>query len=148
MRREGAPDLDAVTCVVRLDQHDLHRVEDGARPGSGRHAGKIERTGRCEHQGCGRPSDLDAGFAMADIDQAVRDLRVERIETARDVILLSRRRHELPLVGTEAERSEEHTSELQSLMRITYAVFCLKKNNNKPYTYLKTDNTNKNKYNK
>src|SRR3546814_1169415 len=28
----------------------------------------------------------------------------------------------------EAERSEEHTSELQSLMRISYAVFCLKKN--------------------
>src|SRR3546814_7513948 len=31
-------------------------------------------------------------------------------------------------------RSEEHTSELQSLMRISYAVFCLKKkNNNKQY---------------
>src|SRR3546814_10553354 len=30
------------------------------------------------------------------------------------------------LVGAEA-RSEEHTSELQSLMRISYAVFCLKK---------------------
>src|SRR3546814_937761 len=28
-------------------------------------------------------------------------------------------------------RSEEHTSELQSLMRISYAVFCLKKNNKK-----------------
>src|SRR3546814_2261247 len=28
-----------------------------------------------------------------------------------------------------AKRSEEHTSELQSLMRISYAVFCLKKNN-------------------
>src|SRR3546814_8606565 len=28
------------------------------------------------------------------------------------------------------ERSEEHTSELQSLMRISYAVFCLKKKNN------------------
>src|SRR3546814_3262342 len=27
-------------------------------------------------------------------------------------------------------RSEEHTSELQSLMRISYAVFCLKKKNN------------------
>src|SRR3546814_1963713 len=27
-------------------------------------------------------------------------------------------------------RSEEHTSELQSLMRISYAVFCLKKNKN------------------
>src|SRR3546814_10469937 len=29
-----------------------------------------------------------------------------------------------------AGRSEEHTSELQSLMRISYAVFCLKKKNN------------------
>src|SRR3546814_5433709 len=33
-----------------------------------------------------------------------------------------------------AERSEEHTSELQSLMRISYAVFCLKK---KKHTILK-----------
>src|SRR3546814_8629640 len=30
-------------------------------------------------------------------------------------------------------RSEEHTSELQSLMRISYAVFCLKKKNNKDH---------------
>src|SRR3546814_2598084 len=30
----------------------------------------------------------------------------------------------------EVLRSEEHTSELQSLMRISYAVFCLKKKNN------------------
>src|SRR3546814_7008601 len=29
------------------------------------------------------------------------------------------------------DRSEEHTSELQSLMRISYAVFCLKKKKNK-----------------
>src|SRR3546814_7154405 len=31
---------------------------------------------------------------------------------------------------TEHSRSEEHTSELQSLMRISYAVFCLKKKKN------------------
>src|SRR3546814_3243450 len=31
-------------------------------------------------------------------------------------------------------RSEEHTSELQSLMRISYAVFCLKKKKSLPYT--------------
>src|SRR3546814_2036312 len=30
-------------------------------------------------------------------------------------------------IGEVIERSEEHTSELQSLMRISYAVFCLKK---------------------
>src|SRR3546814_4449074 len=33
------------------------------------------------------------------------------------------------LWGTPAERSEEHTSELQSLIRSSYAVFCLKKKN-------------------
>src|SRR3546814_5304495 len=37
----------------------------------------------------------------------------------------------------QARRSEEHTSELQSLMRISYAVFCLKKKNKTPQT---TDN--------
>src|SRR3546814_4676854 len=35
----------------------------------------------------------------------------------------------LALILLQAGRSEEHTSELQSLMRISYAVFCLQKNN-------------------
>src|SRR3546814_6492024 len=34
-------------------------------------------------------------------------------------------------LGDAVDRSEEHTSELQSLMRISYAVFCLKKKTNK-----------------
>src|SRR3546814_1780729 len=38
------------------------------------------------------------------------------------------RRRRLPVASP---RSEEHTSELQSLMRISYAVFCLKKKKNK-----------------
>src|SRR3546814_7996804 len=33
--------------------------------------------------------------------------------------------------GRDRERSEEHTSELQSLMRISYAVFCMKKKTQK-----------------
>src|SRR3546814_14189243 len=36
-----------------------------------------------------------------------------------------------PDTGMNPHRSEEHTSELQSLMRISYAVFCLKKKNKK-----------------
>src|SRR3546814_9207707 len=36
---------------------------------------------------------------------------------------------DLLLFGRQLLRSEEHTSELQSLMRISYAVFCLKKKN-------------------
>src|SRR3546814_6397790 len=39
----------------------------------------------------------------------------------------------LRLEGVDPRRSEEHTSELQSLMRISYAVFCLKKKNSKPH---------------
>src|SRR3546814_10067661 len=38
-------------------------------------------------------------------------------------------------------RSEEHTSELQSLMRISYAVFCLKKKNKKIIKTKTTTNT-------
>src|SRR3546814_5369392 len=49
------------------------------------------------------------------------------------------RRFEFPAPTLFGYRSEEHTSELQSLMRISYAVFCLKKKN-KNRTY-KTYNT-------
>src|SRR3546814_3363782 len=38
--------------------------------------------------------------------------------------------------STNASRSEEHTSELQSLMRISYAVFCLKKTKTTKSTYI------------
>src|SRR3546814_4787826 len=51
--------------------------------------------------------------------------RVQAAEGGDDVgarqAVVQRRDHHVP------ERSEEHTSELQSLMRISYAVFCLKK---------------------
>src|SRR3546814_8964409 len=51
------------------------------------------------------------------------------VEECREAVRAQHRRH-LP-VGAEPAvvRSEEHTSELQSLMRISYAVFCLKKKN-------------------
>src|SRR3546814_8248628 len=41
----------------------------------------------------------------------------------------------LPVLAVFFIRSEEHTSELQSLMRISYAVFCLKKKHHKSSTY-------------
>src|SRR3546814_3856044 len=42
------------------------------------------------------------------------------------VVRLARSNHPVDICG----RSEEHTSELQSLMRISYAAFCLKKKKN------------------
>src|SRR3546814_3377801 len=57
--------------------------------------------------------------------------------------------HPRVATGIEIGRSEEHTSELQSLMRISYAVFCLKKKiktknkpNNKLMTRLRHDDNN------
>src|SRR3546814_10608833 len=44
-------------------------------------------------------------------------------------------------------RSEEHTSELQSLMRISYAVFCLTKKNNRMNIYYTTMRNNNKSYN-
>src|SRR3546814_9332172 len=44
-------------------------------------------------------------------------------------------------------RSEEHTSELQSLMRISYAVFCLKKKKRTEYTQTTTRHYSKHQYN-
>src|SRR3546814_5236584 len=49
-----------------------------------------------------------------------------------------------PLMGALTQlssRSEEHTSELQSLMRISYAVFCLKKNKNTNVRLSRTQTT-------
>src|SRR3546814_5236936 len=51
-----------------------------------------------------------------------RDLCDEWLE-----VEAGRRAHRDPPAGLLDSRSEEHTSELQSLMRISYAVFCLKK---------------------
>src|SRR3546814_1240098 len=53
--------------------------------------------------------------------------RIRRIELLSLLLLL--RRWGARLMAMSTDRSEEHTSELQSLMRISYAVFCLKNTN-------------------
>src|SRR3546814_10867937 len=53
----------------------------------------------------------------------------------------ARRSFTEPIGLKASSRSEEHTSELQSLMRISYAVFCLKKKNTtKPHKTNKKNN--------
>src|SRR3546814_3156975 len=54
-----------------------------------------------------------------------------------DAVRMARSSHQRRLTaarGADQRRSEEHTSELQSLMRISYAVFCLKKKTKKQIT--------------
>src|SRR3546814_7252833 len=65
---------------------------------------------------------------------ANHDLRLSKMSFHRTALVYDRRHYECPpRMGAEfllhiGWRSEEHTSELQSLMRISYAVFCLKQN--------------------
>src|SRR3546814_8753101 len=54
---------------------------------------------------------------------------IDSLESSQNSCPLCFSCHEIPWLRT--RRSEEHTSELQSLMRISYAVFCLKKKNRK-----------------
>src|SRR3546814_9262605 len=66
------------------------------------------------------------------LERVARHLRIKRVGAvshADDAARSPRRTARVArAIGVEqAHRSEEHTSELQSLMRISYAVFCLKK---------------------
>src|SRR3546814_4394099 len=68
------------------------------------------------------------------VDQDLDALLVDIVAAALAVPHAQRRLHVTEQVGGRQERpdrSEERTSELQSLMRISYAVFCLKKKNKK-----------------
>src|SRR3546814_13891994 len=92
--------------------HWIHLIERRFLPGR-----IISRYARCEgFDGCLQRVDVHADGDRADhlpgrrVDDRHGDLRLEGL-------------------GRLVHRSEEHTSELQSLMRISYAVFCLKKKN-------------------
>src|SRR3546814_2690717 len=86
----------------------------------------------------GAACDRGAGDGAGQVaQQAVGDARVEHHRQAPGRRLLGVKAPDRALAGAPADlggvvklsavRSEEHTSELQSLMRISYAVFCLKK---------------------
>src|SRR3546814_3401248 len=91
-----------------------------------RHRRETDQVGE-DHSDVAMLADIDGILALAHqaVDQLARHVvaepaerRIGRIDRLRSVV-------ELAQPGA-AERSEEHTSELQSLMRISYAVFCLK----------------------
>src|SRR3546814_15478939 len=83
-------------------------------------------TGDCDgaRRSFGQATQLDPALFDAWSLLGVTYMREERQAQALPFL---RQAHQLR--PTHPDRSEEHTSELQSLMRITYAVFCLKHNN-------------------
>src|SRR3546814_3971754 len=77
----------------------------------------------CKAMGFGLSPWLASAEPAADIIQRWLDFTNSTVVWSDNVLKF------IPYAET---RSEEHTSELQSLMRISYAVFCLKKKNRKP----------------
>src|SRR3546814_2821448 len=74
------------------------------------------------------PSWGEAGAEHSSYAMAARDLDLWLARgVARERLVLGVPFYGYGFGGEKANRSEEHTSELQSLMRISYAVFCLNK---------------------
>src|SRR3546814_3417791 len=93
-----------------------------------------------------RSTRTDTLFPYTTLFRSPRGLVGHRVAYTADVVIHNRRGHPIrwifegvpffdiaavSLIMASEWRSEEHTSELQSLMRISYAVFCLKKKKNK-----------------
>src|SRR3546814_8921648 len=107
--RHHVPDMDELPGVVRI--RDLFGFpESSQRQGVGRRT-----AGRKIVLGIGNAIGADVCDDLREAVRVANELSIKIRADQRDV------------------RSEEHTSELQSLMRISYAVFCLKKKTIKSY---------------
>src|SRR3546814_9173499 len=88
----------------------------------------------------GRPAELERNSMTSKLMEDPRiDPRIKAMFGSADPLIL-------PNVSSR-EETEEHTSELQSLMRISYAVFCLKKKKNKNNEHDKTSKHTRQRYN-
>src|SRR3546814_10069910 len=82
----------------------------------------LERKRSLRQRGAVSASQLDQAKALYDQTRAQLSMAEAEVETATAQV----RQQEAAVLLFRRTRSEEHTSELQSLMRISYAVFCLK----------------------
>src|SRR3546814_6962869 len=114
------------TCALPIwrcveGRHRLHRAGERGRTHDGR-------------DDVGLPQ-ISEEQAHRRIQQAVKGQQRARRQSDERI------RHVARMVRSARSRSEEHTSELQSLMRISYAVFCLKKKPHKKTELTKHHNT-------
>src|SRR3546814_7298722 len=116
----------------RRDDDRARRLWRGARlcAGVGDRFGAVAvRGARAGAGGCVSADEVRQ-FRVSAYDDGIRlDRWFKRhmAEATYTVVAKWARTGQLRVDGNRATRSEEHTSELQSLMRISYAVFCLKK---------------------
>src|SRR3546814_9060800 len=103
------------------DDVDGPCVEAALRLRFGRHGPPPGQTPRCL-RGDSVSSEASASMALRSSLERLAGTATSMVTSSEPVLPL----RATPLPATRNTRSEEHTSELQSLMRISYAVFCLK----------------------
>src|SRR3546814_1255399 len=86
------------------------------------------------HEGDVEPAQPQRDNTDQAADKGRQDAAGQQPQPGIDPVVELAQRRGVGADGDEAGRSEEHTSELQSLMRISYAVFCLKKKTTTTYT--------------
>src|SRR3546814_8235384 len=99
------------------------------RAGSGQDVAHLDAVMHIRRPGAGRNIRLPfgRGFAFDRNAKAIRPGGIARNTVMPQGIGTADPQAENQMLPWRIDRSEEHTSELQSLMRISYAVFCLKK---------------------
>src|SRR3546814_10342672 len=110
----------------------VREIPRRGQPVSYRHTGFAEPLGQVAGVfGVQRSGEERAYVGRPGVELAGERARIVTVARQRGFEVVNRpRQHLLDDLGRDglgSERSEEHTSELQSLMRISYAVFCLKK---------------------
>src|SRR3546814_7084302 len=100
-----------------------------ARGAAGVHVDGDQRLGLVEHQVAARAELHRVGVHGVELAFDLVALEQRNVAVLVELHLLgvARRQRLHEVLGRLVARSEEHTSELQSLMRISYAVFCLNK---------------------
>src|SRR3546814_5679609 len=125
--------LAAAEAAVRVAQAEVDKLHGGLRPQEVAQTREALNRARAAATEAGRHYERQAGLmpsgaisrSTLDAARATRDQAVAAVRSAEAALSQA-------VEGFRSEdiRSEEHTSALQSLMRISYAVFCLKKKKN------------------
>src|SRR3546814_6641954 len=104
----------------------VRHLQAALRPHPGSHGRDLRRGRRPRYPRC--PTEEDEGDMTMNFKKMAAGLALGAAVAAVPVLAPHAQEAKHTIV-TVVKRSEEHTSELQSLMRISYAVFCLKKKN-------------------
>src|SRR3546814_5818672 len=99
-----------------------------ATPAAAQRASLADRVASLEQQAASNRGNVDLLHQVTQIKNELQALRsqLEELQRKNEQLESTNRAQYLDLDGR-LNRSEEHTSELQSLMRLSYAVFCFKK---------------------